>query len=323
MKRLPRLLLGAATLASLVLCAVTVALWVRSYTWRDSIAHIHSRRAGDGVENDQWRLVSEAGRLGVVRREVRPTPGSMLEGYLMGRADDTAGRPYVRMEAQPISPPGWLNHPAASGWGPVRWAADTRPMVVDRATSFGVAHWAVVGLLAIAPAVSAWSAHRARRRLRRGDRCAACGYDLQATPDRCPECGTPAAPPATTETRNTTVPTTVDAAAPEYSLEQPTPAPPAPPRESEDRLLARLKRRRRLSAWNVAIAWLLTAAAVAFAAAHPDELDPLQVPAALASVFVCLYAVASTLAHGALIVPALRQHQKPSRPNSPAATSPS
>lgn len=64
-----------------------------------------------------------------------------------------------------------------------------------RITSDGMRRWNLVlpfWLLACAAAaLPAWrvvGGLRARRRQRVG-RCAVCGYDLRATPDRCPECG--------------------------------------------------------------------------------------------------------------------------------------
>jgi hypothetical protein len=49
-------------------------------------------------------------------------------------------------------------------------------------------HWALVGLFGLMPAIALIGWLR-RRRAHRTGHCRRCGYDLRATPDRCPECG--------------------------------------------------------------------------------------------------------------------------------------
>ena len=61
---------------------------------------------------------------------------------------------------------------------------------VARITVLGCPHWAVALAAACLPA---WWAVRFARRVERRTRgqCQACGYDLRASPEKCPECGTP------------------------------------------------------------------------------------------------------------------------------------
>ena len=63
----------------------------------------------------------------------------------------------------------------------------------ERATEWGVRvpHWSLVLLTALPPVLWLGVISRLKRRNRRKrGLCANCGYDLRASSDRCPECGT-------------------------------------------------------------------------------------------------------------------------------------
>jgi hypothetical protein len=49
-------------------------------------------------------------------------------------------------------------------------------------------HWSLLLALLVFPALRGWQLLRARRR-QNENLCPQCGYDLRATPQRCPECG--------------------------------------------------------------------------------------------------------------------------------------
>ena len=100
-----------------------------------------------------------------------------------------------------VSRPGWIWHRLPTD--NVRWPlrpdelfdrhgfgfgyAAHKPTSTGPAYALGVPHWLPIVALAI------MTCRAARSRIRRAPGCCAiCGYDLRATPDRCPECGTAA-----------------------------------------------------------------------------------------------------------------------------------
>jgi hypothetical protein len=78
------------------------------------------------------------------------------------------------------------------GFGFERIDQKTPPLLVATArqttTRVVTPLWFITSALAVLPLVRLRAAVRTRRR-RQAQQCVACGYDLRATPDRCPECG--------------------------------------------------------------------------------------------------------------------------------------
>ena len=173
MRRLARRLFTVCSALSLVLCLAACVLWVRSYGAADSL--------GAGGRHTAGGLVSSRG---------------LLMFLLMTTSTPSSEPPGVSYEVE--RPPPALDVPA-TGFLARRgfaWVRDPFP------PGFGLPALIVTwpswfAALVFAPLPAFAIASRCRALLRRHDGlCPTCGYDLRGTPDRCPECGTPAAPVA-------------------------------------------------------------------------------------------------------------------------------
>jgi hypothetical protein len=159
-----RRLFTLLSVVSLLLCVGTCVLWVRSHFISDEWMYDWSA-TDRGPQNDE-SFVSEGGKLeyGHFAVDVE-NRGDDVKGFSYHRRlpDDF----YVRQRAFTF------NH---KDYGEIR------------STAIRVPHWLFAAIFAVTPA--AWFLARRRVRTSHGVACPTCGYDLRATPDRCPECGT-------------------------------------------------------------------------------------------------------------------------------------
>jgi hypothetical protein len=181
-------LLNLAAALSLLLCITAAAVWARSYHAGDAFSVARVRFDG------QWTF-----RL---RDQLQVSTGRAEYSHTLATGTGPASRAYAEQWAtlnRRIRQPMPSSRPMSTGQPVVSFCGFEcgRQEYIrrDGSVCLGVYSakfplWAPVGVTAVFPALRSAVWLRRRRRAG-GGHCAACGYDLRASPHRCPECGTP------------------------------------------------------------------------------------------------------------------------------------
>jgi len=168
-----RRLFTLASATSLVLCLAVVALWVRSYWAADdlTVGNSHSVR---------W-ISTARGRFAVIRLKYLATLPAERQGWHYKVSDP--GEVAANVSAVAASTAGGLDF-----WR-VRVTSEAHSDLQVFVAVLPL--WLPFAVIAVMPL--RWFQTMLLRRQSGLGICPSCGYDLRATPNRCPECGTPAA----------------------------------------------------------------------------------------------------------------------------------
>jgi len=180
--------------ACIALGVGAAVLGVRSYYVSDTL-HLAARSHGDIFNGDEWSAEVFSNR-GSIRFNVNTRRWhTVLENNHM---PENGGPHWYSGPDQPVTPLPTRDLFGDRGAGFDRFGfgvgqyASTSSEGTDWTTYGHTAvrspHWFISILLIVPPAMVLRRVMRLRYR-RRAGLCPACGYDLRATPDRCPECG--------------------------------------------------------------------------------------------------------------------------------------
>jgi hypothetical protein len=195
MRRFGRWIFNGLTVLSLVLCVATVVLWVRT-RYRDEglMYHSHWFMAGRWVGWTHY-VTSTRGCI-TLFLETDTVDISHADTIKHMIAERYAWRPrgihlFSERKMRDIFPAHHKSEMQRLGfeYHVQGWTRGGARDVVYRGTFISFPDWLAIALFGVvwSPWVFIW--RRKRRRRARG-MCMSCGYDLRATPERCPECGT-------------------------------------------------------------------------------------------------------------------------------------
>jgi hypothetical protein len=190
-KRIGGILLIALTALSLLLLVPTVVLWVRSYwIWED----VYVRHPPVYTRRWAWSYLGEIRSTGGQVFVATVTPSRPLpdEEFRRMTADGGPDVTYERVE-QPANRPDLMIWHLSPAWRAIgidyeSYRNDSR-LVAYTIRRLAVPYWLLAVVLGLLPSARLFAVWRRRRRVGHG-LCPTCGYDLRATPTRCPECGT-------------------------------------------------------------------------------------------------------------------------------------
>ena len=173
---------GVCGVLSLLLVAV-LFFWARSHYVGEGISHV-TLPASAAQRYHAKTALSVRGVL-IVRWSAyrRPTPEARDGGFttFLIRFDYTDYLKYAKADDE------WSIPGTVLG---LRVARDPRPQYSSVRRELILPYWILALVTGFLPATFAVRAVKRRSRTRQSGVCPECGYDLRATPNRCPECGT-------------------------------------------------------------------------------------------------------------------------------------
>ncbi len=178
--RFLRILRAVATLVSLFLFITILILWPCSYYVADGIS-----QGRNGYSDEDGSLIRRIRGLRSSRGVLEITSGH-FSSILFPSISPSSEGIHVSHEASPTATNPQLIVWSHLGFSEVRY----QTAIIDLKV-LAIPYWFPGLLLSILPILWFRKFLRQRRRLA-SPLCTTCGYDMRATPDRCPECGTPA-----------------------------------------------------------------------------------------------------------------------------------